>query len=48
MTRTVVSPMPLSGENPRVLRRPPALGEHNDEILGALRAELTAMTGTDK
>jgi formyl-CoA transferase len=37
-TRTFASPMRFSGEGPAVTRRPPALGEHNEEILGALRA----------
>lgn len=36
-TRTFASPLRFSGEGFPVLRRPPALGEHNDELLGALR-----------
>lgn len=34
MTRTFASPLRLSGEGLPIRRRPPALGEHNDEILG--------------
>ncbi|VTU29828.1 CaiB/BaiF CoA transferase family protein [Variovorax sp. RA8] len=37
-TRTFASPMRFRGENLPVTRRPPGLGEHNDEVLGALRA----------
>lgn len=36
-TRTFASPMRFSGQGLAVRRRPPALGEHNDEILGPLR-----------
>jgi formyl-CoA transferase len=36
-TRTFVSPLRLSGEGLPVRRRPPALGEHNAEILEPLR-----------
>jgi crotonobetainyl-CoA:carnitine CoA-transferase CaiB-like acyl-CoA transferase len=36
-TRTFASPMRFSGEGQPVLRRPPGLGEHNDEVLGPLR-----------
>jgi len=36
-TRTFASPLRLSGVGLPILRRPPALGEHNDEILGPLR-----------
>ncbi|KWT98746.1 MULTISPECIES: CoA transferase [unclassified Variovorax] len=43
-TRTFASPMRFRGENLPVTRRPPALGEHNDEVLGALRA--AAESGT--
>jgi len=39
-TRTFASPIRFGGETPAILRRPPALGEHNDEILGPLRAGL--------
>jgi crotonobetainyl-CoA:carnitine CoA-transferase CaiB-like acyl-CoA transferase len=35
-TRTFASPMRFSGERPAVTRRPPALGEHNEEVLGTL------------
>jgi crotonobetainyl-CoA:carnitine CoA-transferase CaiB-like acyl-CoA transferase len=37
-TRTFASPLRFSGRGLPVLRRPPALGEHNDEVLGPLRA----------
>jgi formyl-CoA transferase len=37
-TRTFASPMRFSGKGLPVLRRPPGLGEHNDELLGPLRA----------
>lgn len=37
-TRTFASPMRFSGEGLPVRLRPPALGEHNDEVLGPLRA----------
>ena len=37
-TRTFASPMRFGGEGFPVRLRPPALGEHNDEILGPLRA----------
>lgn len=43
-TRTFASPMRFRGENLPVTRRPPGLGEHNDEVLGALRA--AAESGT--
>ncbi len=36
-TRTFASPIRLSGHGLPIRRRPPALGEHNDEILAALR-----------
>ena len=36
-TRTFGSPMRFSGQGPAIHRRPPALGEHNDEVLGPLR-----------
>lgn len=37
-TRTFVSPVRFGGRTSPVLRRPPALGEHNDEVLGSLSA----------
>ena len=37
-TRTFASPMRFSGEGLPVRLRPPALGEHNDEVLGPLRS----------
>ncbi|VTU28501.1 Formyl-coenzyme A transferase [Variovorax sp. PBS-H4] len=37
-TRTFASPMRFRGKNLPVSRRPPSLGEHNDEVLGALLA----------
>lgn len=37
-TRTFVSPVRFSGQTPPVRRRPPRLGEHNDEVLGPLQA----------
>ena len=36
-TRTFASPVRWAGETLPVGRRPPALGEHNDEVLGPLR-----------
>ncbi len=39
-TKTVVSPQRLSGEATGVYRRPPALGEHTDEVLGELGLKL--------
>jgi formyl-CoA transferase len=36
-TRTFASPLRFGGESPTMLRPPPALGEHNDEILQPLR-----------
>lgn len=38
-TRTFVSPISLSTGNPAIRMRPPALGEHNEEILGPLKAK---------
>lgn len=35
-TRTFASPLRFSGEGPPIRRAPPALGEHNEEILGPL------------
>ncbi|WP_415793879.1 CoA transferase, partial [Bordetella pertussis] len=37
-TRTFVSPVRFDARTAGVMRRPPALGEHNDEILSALAA----------
>jgi formyl-CoA transferase len=37
-TRTFASPMRMSGQGLPVRLRPPALGEHNDAVLGPLRA----------
>lgn len=36
-TRTFASPIRFSGEGLPIRLRPPALGEHNDEVLGPLR-----------
>lgn len=36
-TRTVVAPIRMSGEGLPIRRRPPSLGEHNEEVLGPLR-----------
>jgi crotonobetainyl-CoA:carnitine CoA-transferase CaiB-like acyl-CoA transferase len=33
VTRTFVSPVRFSGQAPAIERRPPALGEHNDELI---------------
>jgi len=41
-TRTFASPLRMSGQGLPVRLRPPALGEHNDEILGPLRAARAA------
>jgi formyl-CoA transferase len=38
-TRTFASPIGLEGRSLPVRRRPPALGEHNDEVLGPLRRQ---------
>ncbi len=38
VTRTFASPIRLSGEGLPISRKPPALGEHNEEILGPLRS----------
>jgi formyl-CoA transferase len=37
-TRTFGLPVRFDGQTTALRRRPPALGEHNDEVLGALRA----------
>jgi formyl-CoA transferase len=42
-TRTFASPMRFSGHGLPVLRRPPALGEHNEELLGPLAADTVAV-----
>jgi crotonobetainyl-CoA:carnitine CoA-transferase CaiB-like acyl-CoA transferase len=39
-TRTFVSPVRFSGQAPGIRRRPPALGEHNDELLKRVDAEI--------
>ncbi|MFL9903172.1 CoA transferase [Paraburkholderia fungorum] len=41
-TRTFVSPVRFGGETPTILRRPPALGEHNDELLNRASTEVNA------
>jgi crotonobetainyl-CoA:carnitine CoA-transferase CaiB-like acyl-CoA transferase len=41
-TRTFVSPMRFCGETPGIRRRPPALGEHNDELLSPTGTEVNA------
>jgi len=40
-TRTFVSPIRFNERTAGILRRPPALGEHNDEVLAELRAART-------
>jgi crotonobetainyl-CoA:carnitine CoA-transferase CaiB-like acyl-CoA transferase len=39
LTRTFVSPVRFSGKSATIERRPPALGEHNDELLTRIDAE---------
>jgi formyl-CoA transferase len=39
-TKTVISPQRVSGEATKVYRRPPALGEHTDEVLRELGVQL--------
>jgi crotonobetainyl-CoA:carnitine CoA-transferase CaiB-like acyl-CoA transferase len=39
-TRTFASPVRFSGQTPVIRRRPPALGEHNDELLKRADAEI--------
>lgn len=39
-TRTFVSPLRFDNRTSGVLRSPPLLGEHNDEVLGAIRSDL--------
>ncbi|MBU1357788.1 MAG: CoA transferase [Gammaproteobacteria bacterium] len=41
-TRTFASPMRFSGESLPIVRRPPGLGEHNDELLEPLRSTVPA------
>lgn len=41
-TRTFVSPVRFCGETPGIRRRPPALGEHNDELLSQAGTEVNA------
>lgn len=41
-TRTFGSPIRFSGEGQPVLRRPPTLGEHNEEVLAPLRRATAA------
>lgn len=41
-TRTFASPLRFGGAKPPIYRRPPALGEHDDEILGPIRRRLAA------
>jgi crotonobetainyl-CoA:carnitine CoA-transferase CaiB-like acyl-CoA transferase len=36
--RTFASPLRFSGRGLPIRRNPPALGEHNDEVLGSSRA----------
>jgi crotonobetainyl-CoA:carnitine CoA-transferase CaiB-like acyl-CoA transferase len=33
-TKTVVSPVKFNGKNAGIAKRPPRLGEHNDELVG--------------
>lgn len=40
-TRTFASPLRMSGKGLPISRRPPALGEHNDEVLSAYRERAT-------
>ncbi|MGB3500643.1 MAG: CoA transferase [Mesorhizobium sp.] len=39
-TRTFASPVRFNGKGLGILRNPPALGEHNDEVIGALSADI--------
>lgn len=47
-TRTLGSPVSFSGELPPIRRRPPGLGEHNDEVFAELRAADGAMKAVDE
>lgn len=38
-TRTFAAPVRFDGQGAPIRRRPPALGEHNEQVLGALRAK---------
>lgn len=38
-TRTFAAPVRFDGQSAPIRRRPPALGEHNEQVLGALRAK---------
>ncbi|MCX5589988.1 CaiB/BaiF CoA transferase family protein [Alcaligenes endophyticus] len=42
LTRTFASPIRFDGHTDTIHRRPPALGEHNDEILGQWRSDIEA------
>ena len=41
-TKTFIAPVKLSGSSQPIRLQPPALGEHNDEVLGPLREALGA------
>jgi crotonobetainyl-CoA:carnitine CoA-transferase CaiB-like acyl-CoA transferase len=41
-TKTFVSPIRFGGRTSPILRRPPALGEHNEEVFSALNAQQEA------
>jgi crotonobetainyl-CoA:carnitine CoA-transferase CaiB-like acyl-CoA transferase len=41
-TRTFASPVRFSGKRPQIRRPPPALGEHNEELLGVLGTKVAA------
>jgi len=41
-TRTFASPVRFSGETPPIRMRPPALGEHNRELLAGAASEVEA------
>ena len=43
-TRTFGLPVRFDGQTTALRLRPPALGEHNDEVLGALRAARKGVT----
>lgn len=46
-TRTFGSPLRFDGVAPAIRRRPPALGEHNAELLDALTASASSMQGAE-